>query len=280
MSVLTPVPRTVASVRPRALAAVVAGVSLTALVAVVALSTRAGQDLDGRAFYAVVVSRDSLVTVLSVLGRVSIAAVLAVVVVCTLVALARRSVLLAVAAVGLVVGANVTTQVLKRVVLDRTTFDWDLPNSLPSGHTTAVVAGVGALGLVAPVVLRPLLAPVGAFVVTLVGSSTVVAGWHRPSDVLAALAVTLAWTGVAALVAGGPRDASGTRATVTVAGALLGAFAATVVLVMIGARPTAGWDGVVPAVLVHGTLAVATALAVSAMCLVSPVRPVDAPAQP
>lgn len=260
-------------VRARAVAVLVAAVAATAVVAQVALHTRGGQDLDGRAMHAVVVGRDSLVALLSVLGRVSVFGVLALALVCAGLALARRSVLLALASIGLIAGANVTTQVLKKVLLERSTFDWDLPNSLPSGHTTVVAAGVGALFLVLPPVVRPLLALAGAFAITFTGSSTVVAGWHRPSDVIAAFGVCLAWTAVAGFVVDGRADRSGLRGAATFMAAAVGALLATLVLVALGARPVTGWDGVVPAVLVHGALAGAAAITITLMAVVSPARP-------
>ena len=111
-------------------------------------------------------------------------------------AIVRGRVRLAVAALVVIVGANVTTQLLKEVVLERSALDVIAPNSLPSGHTTVVASAVGALLLVAPRALRlPVVVP-GAFAVTVTGASTVVAGWHRPADIVAALAVCLAWTAV------------------------------------------------------------------------------------
>ena len=60
------------------LTAAVGAIGVLAAVTLVALHTGAGQRLDERARLAVVAGRDAEVTVLSVLGRVSIGAVLAV----------------------------------------------------------------------------------------------------------------------------------------------------------------------------------------------------------
>ena len=82
----------------------------------------------------------------------------------------------------------------------------------------------------------------------LTGASTVVAGWHRPADIVAALAVCLAWTAVGAMFAGKPhRPASGVGP-----GSLVGAAAALVVLVAIGVRPAYGWSGFGEATVVLG----------------------------
>ena len=117
---------------------------------------------------------------------------------CVIAAIVRRRVAVAVAAATLVVGATVTTQILKYQVLER------LPhagaNTLPSGHTTvAVSVGMAAI-LVAPTGLRVFAAPVVAGLSAAVGIATVVSSWHRPGDVLAALAVCTAWLGIALIV--------------------------------------------------------------------------------
>lgn len=252
----------------------VASVLGTVLVSYIALATAKGQSLDERGLRAVQVDRAGLVTLLSVLGRVSIGTVVAVCLVCAAVALVRGSGRLAVAAVVVVGGANVTTQALKHVLLERSDFGIVAANSLPSGHTTAVASGVGALCLVAPRAIRGVLALFGAFAVTLVGSSTVVAGWHRPSDVVAALGVSLAWTALASLVVGGTRRPL--RGLVVAAG--VGAVVATAALVVLGVRPAADTSTPVQVCLVYGVLGVAAALTVALMERVSPTQ-VD-PAQP
>ncbi len=214
----------------------------------------------------VVAGRDAELTVLSLLGRVSIGAVLAVSVVCVVLAILRGRVRLAVTALVVIAGANVTTQLLKEVVLERSQLDVIAPNSLPSGHTTVVAGAVGAMLLVSPWALRPLVVVAGAFAVMLTGASTVVAGWHRPADIVAALAVCLAWTAVGAFVAGGShRPTSGVGLW-----SLAGAGFALVLLVAIGVRPSYGWSGFGEAAVVLGLTAAATALAIALMERISP----------
>lgn len=113
----------------------------------------------------------------------------------------RREVL---AALVVVAGANLTTQLLK------TTFEharhkafehgielpW--PDSFPSGHTTAAASIAVALLLVAPAAHRLAAAVVGIAITAAVGFSVVILGWHYPSDVLGGLLVVGAW-GFAAL---------------------------------------------------------------------------------
>jgi len=124
-------------------------------------------------------------------------------------ALLRRSPWLAAGALVLVAGANITTQVLKTYVFERPDLlALGAPNSLPSGHTTVAASVTLALAIIAPPVLRVPTAVAGTAASLLVGAATVVAGWHRLSDVVAALMVSAAWAGlVVAFVVMRPRPA-------------------------------------------------------------------------
>jgi membrane-associated phospholipid phosphatase len=240
--------------------AVLAAVSL-AVLAQVALHTAAGQRIDDRALRTVVAGRDTELAVLSLLGHVSATAVLTVAIVTVGIALLRGRARLGVAALVVLLGSNITTQVLKHGILDRTAFDVVAPNSLPSGHTTGVAGAVCALIIVAPRSWRQPVALLGAFAVTTTGTSTVVAGWHRPADVLAALAVALLWSAGAGMVLGSTHDV--TELPSTGLSALVGAAGGLLLLVGIGVRPSYGWVGFVDAAGVLGVLALATALMVT-----------------
>lgn len=244
------------------------GVLTLMVVARIALGSQRGQQWDESAMNAVVGGRDAQLAVLSLLGYVGIGAVVAVVVACVAVAVVRGSIALAAGAVVVVAGSNVTTQVLKHSVLDRPDLGLGTLNSLPSGHTTVVASAVGASLLVAPRVWKPMIAVAGGFAATLTGASTVVAGWHRPSDVVAALAVSLVWTaGVSLLLRGPSAPVAGTAA-----GAVVGCVGALLVLMAIGVRPVDGWGGFTDAALVLGAVAAATAVFTSAAAAASPVR--------
>ncbi len=138
-----------------------------------------------------------------VLDVISVPLLAAVLIATVLLAVLRRRVVLGVQVALIMGGANLTTQVLKRWVLDRPDVGIDadhLVPSLPSGHTTAAASVAVALLLVVPRRLRPLTAVAGALYTVVTGVSTLVAGWHRPSDVVAAVLVVLAWAGVASAV--------------------------------------------------------------------------------
>ncbi|PJI93902.1 phosphatase PAP2 family protein [Luteimicrobium subarcticum] len=112
------------------------------------------------------------------------------------VALLRRRWGLAVQVAVLVAGANLTTEVLKHVVLDRPHLlaGWTGENGLPSGHTTVAASVSAALVLASSRRVRPFVALAGACYTALTGVSTLVGQWHRPSDVVAALCVVGAWS--------------------------------------------------------------------------------------
>ncbi len=251
---------------PAAAFAAVAGVLALAVLVRIALGSQRGQDWDESAMNTVMGGRDTQLTLLSVLGYVSIGAIIAVVVGCALVAMLRGRAALAAGAVAVIAGSNVTTQLLKHSILNRPDVGFGTLNSLPSGHTTVVASAVGASLLVAPRLWRPVIAVLGGFATTLTGASTIVAGWHRPADVIAALAVSLVWTAAIALVLHGPAM----PVIGSLAAAAVGSAASVVFLIVIGVRPVEGWDGFIQSGLVLGSVAAATAIFVAAAAAVSP----------
>ena len=116
------------------------------------------------------------------------------------IALARRLPRLAAGAGIVVLGANVTVQLLKPA-LERprlTEAWWDAANSYPSGHATVGMSLAMALVLVAPPGLRPAAALAGAVYAVGIGVAVVALDWHRPSDVVGAYLVVTAWTAAVA----------------------------------------------------------------------------------
>jgi membrane-associated phospholipid phosphatase len=105
-------------------------------------------------------------------------------------------------ALGTVLAANLTTQVLKHLALERP--DVGVPtlafNSLPSGHTTLAASAAAAVFLVVSPRWRPLAATAGGTYAVLAGSSTLINLWHRPADVIAAFLVVALWTLVGGLL--------------------------------------------------------------------------------
>lgn len=253
------------SAGPAVIVGVLSTVALFSLVRV-ALWSATGQETDQSAMLTVMAGRDAKLTLLSILGRVSVGSIAALTLVCVLLAAVRRHGRAAVAALVVIVGANATTQLLKQNVLDRSDLGWGVHNSLPSGHVTVVASAVAALLIVVPGPARATIAGLGTFAAGLTGMSTIVAGWHRPADVVAALLVSLSWCAVAVVIHGGTRDRSG-GAFLT---ALSGAVASLLGIVLIGVRPAAGLEGFVDASLVLGAVASATAVTIWTMAWLGP----------
>jgi membrane-associated phospholipid phosphatase len=123
---------------------------------------------------------------------------LAMLVVACGIALWRGRPLDAAAAVAVVAGANLTTQVLK-VALAHPRYQSVLgqdqlgPVAFPSGHATAATSIAIAFAFVAAPAWRPAVAVVGTCLVAAVGCSIMVLAWHFPSDVLGGILVASGW---------------------------------------------------------------------------------------
>ncbi len=118
------------------------------------------------------------------------------------IALARRSPLAMIVALGAAGAATATAQILKHGILSRPDFGVEgfAGNSFPSGHTTVAAASALAVFLVSAPRARPTVAAWGTAFTVLAGVSTLANQWHRPSDVIAALLVVAFWGCVAGAV--------------------------------------------------------------------------------
>jgi membrane-associated phospholipid phosphatase len=175
-----------------------------ALVYLVAVRTARGRDLDdaargdlsegSRAFEETSDLLDTIsVSSLALLGGGIMA-----------VALLRGRPRLALGAGAVVLGANLTTQYLKSV-LDRPGPFGPEAGSYPSGHVTVAMSLAMALVLVAPPALRVAATLVGTAYAIGVGVAVIALDWHRPSDVVGAYLVSVAWAAlVAAVLAAAP----------------------------------------------------------------------------
>lgn len=145
------------------------------------------------------------------LHLVSLPAAIVLVLVILLGVLWRGSRRRALHAAAVVVGVNLSTQVLKQWVLWRPDYGYSLrydgANTLPSGHTAMAASAAVALVLVVGPQWRGVAAWVGALMTTAMGYSTLVCQWHRPADILAAIFLAVAWGGAAVAVGAWERDA-------------------------------------------------------------------------
>jgi membrane-associated phospholipid phosphatase len=117
-----------------------------------------------------------------------------------LVAVARRRLWLALEISLILVGANLTTHLLKGL-LAHPHVESLLggphplhPRQWPSGHTTAAASLALCCVLVAPSRLRPFVAACGAAFVVAVAYSILVSNTHYPSDIVAGFIVAGIWT--------------------------------------------------------------------------------------
>jgi membrane-associated phospholipid phosphatase len=234
-------PYSTGSVLRGATAMAVTSVVVLVVAATAALGSATGQRLDRRAMDALSSPQQTTHRLIEVMSLVSVWSVALVLAACVVLALLRRRVAAAVAAMVLVAGANITTQVLKYDVLSRPDIGLGTTNSLPSGHTTVAVSLALAGVLVAPAALRSLVALLGSGGATLIGAGTVVGRWHRPGDVVAGVAVCLLWAALAlAVLALLQRDgpAPGRASALPHLTSLVGAALVGMVIVSAGVRPT------------------------------------------
>jgi membrane-associated phospholipid phosphatase len=204
------------------------------------------------------------------LRTVSIGTVALSVLACMALALARRRVDLALCAVVVIAGANLTTQVLKDHVLTRPDLG-EGPNSLPSGHVTVALSIALAAVIVAPSLWRSTVAIGVSTTASLVGVATVLGRWHRPSDVIAAAFVCVLWAAVGVLTAAlVRRRPQATAGSVSVhVGALIGASLVGGLLVSWGVRPQPGMRDLGLGVISLGSIGLACAVSVAAVAWVA-----------
>lgn len=249
--------------------ALVGGLGLAAT-AYVALRTSHGLRLDGEAMDAVSSPALVLSRLHEGLGWVSVGSVGLSLLACVTLALARRRFDLALGAVVLIGGANLTTRILKHDLFSRPDLSMG-PNSLPSGHTTVALSIALAAVIVAPSAWRSTVAVGVSATATLVGVATVLGRWHRPSDVIAATFVCLAWAAVGLLAAAlfRHRPFGPARGGSVHVGALIGASSVGGLLVSWGVRPQAGMRDLGLGIVSLGAIGLACAVCVAAVAQVA-----------
>jgi membrane-associated phospholipid phosphatase len=199
-AVQPPRPRRV--VPPGVLAPVLAAIVSLLLIVItwrLLVTTRRGQLVEEAARIGSRDARESLSDLTALmLGVVSVPFLVIVVAAAALVALAQKRWSIAIAAIVVIVGANLTTQVLQsllvRPVEDASSI---ANNSFPSGHATVAASIAAAALLVLPVRWRPPVAVLGALLSASMGISTMIGteigAWHRASDVVAAMLIATLW---------------------------------------------------------------------------------------
>jgi membrane-associated phospholipid phosphatase len=183
--------------------AVVAVLAAAGVAAIYRVFVRSGlgQSVDTSALRGADVDHPRVVEVLSrTLDHTSLASLVLVCLAAAAIGVVRRRIDLAVGAAVLVLGANLTVQLLKTRLVRPDLDGFPAPNSFPSGHAAAAASVAFALVLVLPAAIRGMVALIGATYATVIAVATVWAEWHRPSDTIAALLVVLAWGGLVSAV--------------------------------------------------------------------------------
>lgn len=206
------------------------------VVGLVAVGTRTGQELDdaGRGGVSAFDEPTVFHGASRLLDTISVASLALLGAAIVAIALLRARPRLAVAAGLVLIGANVTTQVVKGSY-ERTDLVygwWTEAGAFPSGHTTVAMSLAMALMIVVPPALRWTAALGGCCYAAGVGVAVISLDWHRPSEVVGAYLVVVAWAalvmaGVTLLAPDSDREPEPAgRAAAWVAGAAAVAFAA------------------------------------------------------
>lgn len=172
-------------------------------VALYFVTTRTGQLLDQRAFDGARLGQRTVAPfTLSLLDAIPIAGVAVALGVAISVTVIRRNVSVLVVGLCAAAAANLVTQIVKNLLLERPNLGVDgyAYNSLPSGHTTLAASSALVVFLVSSPRLRPMMGAIGAVFTAAVGISTLANQWHRPSDVIAALLLVAFFGCLAGLV--------------------------------------------------------------------------------
>lgn len=223
--------------RPVLLGLSIGSVVALTVVYVLGVRTTWGQRLDATALRGRAALRPRTIHAAhQLLTTISIASLVLVGSLIVLIALARRRPLLAMGAAIVIGGSTVTTELLKRVFLQRPNLGiYDAVGrhaSFPSGHTTVAFSLAVAALLVAPSHNRAAVGILGAVYTIGIGVGVVATANHRPSDPIGAVLVVTAWGAAVAAVLlsvsfATPRDDRDRRVSPALAlgGAALLAFA-------------------------------------------------------
>jgi hypothetical protein len=172
------------------------------------VQTSRGQRIDDAGLAGSVIGRAHIINeVTRILDLVSVTGLVIAVLVVGVIGMARRRPGLAAMSIALLAGTNISTHLLKDNLLTRPNLGIDhtagfARNTLPSGHTTVAISVSVALLIVVSPAARAPVAFIGALASAGMGVATLSAGWHRPSDAMAAYLVVGAWAaGLAAIYA-------------------------------------------------------------------------------
>lgn len=162
--------------------------------------TEAGQRLADQILYGSVLAAPAVLgAARDALATVSLAMAVIVALGLGILAFLRGGAGLLIAVAVMIAGANVTAQLLKDQ-LERPNLlgsaAYAVGNSFPSGHVALVGSLALAAVLVLPRAIRTPTALVAALAIAIMGTSTIIAGWHRLADVVGAMLIDLSWASI------------------------------------------------------------------------------------
>ena len=215
------------------------GLAVLVLAYAVFVQTRIGQHVDDGAYLGRFGEGSSAAAAFRrLLNVIEPATIVVMVLVIVVIGIVRRTLGVAALTIAAMACSIIAAEILKRI-LPRPPLDpeWESlvgkTDSYPSGHVTIATTFVLALLVVTSPRLRALVQVLGTLFVAGVGTGVVIAGWHRPSDVLGGLALSLGvMSGAAALLTwrrGHPIDPlpssyRGAWEVAALVGLLMGAF--------------------------------------------------------
>jgi len=184
--------------------AILAG-ACAVLLYLVFVRTPIGQRWDDRAYLgSLVASLESRQRITSILHEIRISTLVLMVILLLVIGLLRRRFATAVITAVAFGGAVLSAEVLKRV-LHRPDLAPDM-NSLinesnidtfPSGHATIATAFALGLLIVSSLRARLWIATFGMLWAAGISTASLIAGWHRPSDLIGGIALATAWLAAA-----------------------------------------------------------------------------------
>ena len=189
-----------ARVRGLTILAALGGIGLVCLY-IVFVRTPIGQRWDDRALLGGLLASDEARRALtSALHGIRISTLILMLVLLVAISLVRRTLIIAIGAALAFGGAVISAEVLKRVLPRRDLapelnayVDKGNIDTYPSGHSTIAMGFALALIVVSSPRVRTAVAAFGMAWAAAVPMATLAAGWHRPSDVVGGMALSLMW---------------------------------------------------------------------------------------
>jgi len=242
-----------------------------AATAFVAMRTSQGIRLDRAALDAVSSPAAALDLLNGGLNQISAGAVGLSLLACVTLALVQRRLDLALGALVVIGGTNLTTQILKFDLFPPLDLGHGPIGRLPSGHTTVALSIALAAVIVAPPAWRSTVAIGVSATATLVGVALVLGRFHRPAEVIAAVFVCIGWAAVGVLTAAlvSPRPPAPAPGVSVHMGALIGAALVGGLLVSWGVRPQPGLRDLWLGIISLGSIGLACAGSVAAVAYVA-----------